>query len=82
MIYLYDKERGTLLGEINEAQLQFLIDQMEEESLEDRDYSITRMEVDYFESQGASVELLDLLRKALGARDEVIVQWSRLLRPS
>jgi hypothetical protein len=40
------------------------------------------MEVDYFESQGASVELLDLLRKALGARDEVIVQWSRLLRPS
>lgn len=82
MVYLYDKELGTLLGEINEEQLQFLIDQMEEESLEDRDYSITRMEVDYFESQGASVELLNLLRKALGARDEVIVQWSRQLRPS
>ena len=82
MVYLYDKETGTLLGEINEEQLQFLIDQMEEESLEDRDYSITRMEVDYFESQGANASMLDLLRKALGNRDEVIVQWSRQLRSS
>jgi processive 1,2-diacylglycerol beta-glucosyltransferase len=82
MVYLYDKESGTFLGEIDEAQLQFLIDQMEEETLEDRDYSITRMEVDYFESQGANARLLDLLRKALGDRGEVIVQWSRQLRSS
>jgi processive 1,2-diacylglycerol beta-glucosyltransferase len=82
MIYLYDKETGMLLGEINEEQLQFLIDQMEEESLEDRDYSITRMEVDYFESRGANAGMLNLLRKALGDRDEVIVQWSRQLRSS
>ena len=80
MVYLYDKETGSLLGEINEEELQFLIDQMEEESLEDRDYSITRMEVDYFESQRADARMLGLLRKALGTRDEVIVQWSRQLR--
>lgn len=82
MVYLYDKETGALLGEIDEEQLQYLIDQMEEETLEDRDYSITRMEVDYFESQGAKTSLLDLLRKALGNHDEVIVRWSRQPRSS
>ena len=80
MVYLFDKESGELIGQITAEQLQFLIDQMEEESLEDRDYSITRMEIDYFESQGASPELITLLRKALGGRNEVIVQWSRQMR--
>ena len=80
MVYLYDKKTGDLLGQISAEQLQFLIDQMEEESVEDRDYSITRMEIDYFETQGANPELISLLRKALGERDEVIVQWSRQLR--
>jgi hypothetical protein len=38
------------------------------------------MEIDYFESQGASPELITLLRKALGGKNEVIVQWSRQMR--
>jgi hypothetical protein len=80
MVYLFDKESGELIGQITTEQLQFLIDQLEEESLEDRDYSITRMEIDYFESQGASPELISLLRKALGGKDEVIVQWSSQMR--
>ena len=80
MVYLYDKESGELLGQISTEQLQFLIDQMEEESLEDRDYSITRMEIDYFEAQGAGTELIALLRKALDDKAEVIVQWSRQSR--
>ena len=76
MVYLYDKASGALIGDISEDQLQFLIDQMEEESLEDRDYSITQMELDYFAAQGASPQLVDLLRRALGGRDEVVVLWS------
>jgi hypothetical protein len=76
MIYLYDKSSNALIGEISEDQLQFLINQMEEESLEDRDYSITKMELDYFESQGAPRPLVELLRQALGGRDEVVVLWS------
>lgn len=80
MVYLFDKESGALIGQITPEQLQYLIDQMEEESLEDRDYSITRMEIDYFESQGAGPELIALLRKAVGGKDEVIVQWSRQMR--
>ncbi|MGH7607557.1 MAG: hypothetical protein ACREME_09470 [Gemmatimonadales bacterium] len=40
MIELRDKDGGEPLGTINERQLQFLVDQLEEESSEDRDYYI------------------------------------------
>lgn len=80
MVYLYDKMTGELLGEITDDQLQYLIDQLEEESLEDKDYSITNMEIDYFESMGAEASLLRTLRQALGSHEEVVVQWSRRLR--
>jgi len=80
MVYLYNQNTGILLGEISDEALQFLVDQLEEESLEDRDYSITKMELAYFEAQGASPQLLELLSEALGNQDEVIVQWSRKKR--
>jgi processive 1,2-diacylglycerol beta-glucosyltransferase len=80
MPYLYNQTTGILLGEISDEALQFLVDQLEEESLEDKDYSITRMELTYFESQGANPQLLEMLRGALGDHDEVIVQWSRQKR--
>ena len=38
MIRLYDKDSGAELGTITKEQLQFLVDQLEQESLEDRDY--------------------------------------------
>ena len=77
MVFLYNKTTGDLLGEIGEDDLQFLIDQMEEESMKDQDYSITNMEVSYFAEHGASNELISLLREALGEQAEVIILWSR-----
>jgi len=77
MVNLYDQKTGALLGSLTEQQLQFLIDQLEEESLEDKDYAITAMTLNYFESQGADPGLLSMLRQALGTKDEVIVRWSR-----
>jgi hypothetical protein len=77
MIKLYDNTSGKLLGEITEAQLQFLEDQLEEESLEDKDYSITPLELAYFEGKNADAQLLDLLRQALSGQDEVVIRWSR-----
>ena len=75
MIQLYNKLSGELIGEISEAQLQFLIDQLEEESIEDRDYAITTMVLDYFEGQGAEPGLLKMLRSALGAKEEISILW-------
>ena len=76
MVYLYNKNTEELLGEIDENELQFLIDQMEEESTRDQDYSITQMEIAYFTQNGASPHLISLLNGALGEQQEVIILWS------
>lgn len=77
MVNLYNKSTGDLIGEISQDELQFLIDQMEEESMQDKDYSITQMEITYFDQHGASPNLVSLLRKALGDQSEVIIIWSQ-----
>jgi hypothetical protein len=75
MIEIYNKRSGEYIGTISEEQLRFLQDQMEEESLQDMDYSITPLEVEYFLGQGADPELVDLLRSALGDKKEVVIEW-------
>jgi hypothetical protein len=74
---LYDNVSGALLGEITQDQLQFLIDQLEEESLEDKDYAITAMTLAYFQELGADPDLLKMLSQALGDKDEVVIRWER-----
>jgi len=76
MVYLYNKSTDDLIGEISESELQYLVDQMEEESMKDKDYAITNMEIAYFAEHGAESHLLTLLREALGDQNEVIILWS------
>jgi hypothetical protein len=52
MVNLYIQETGEFTGRITEEQFQFLVDQLEEETLEDRDYAITPMTVDFLVAQG------------------------------
>ncbi len=78
MIELREKETGSLIGKIGEDQLQFLIDQLEEESSEDVDYYINRDTLDMFEEEGIDKSLLEMLRRALGTRDEMEIKWARL----
>ena len=77
MITLFDNESGTRIGQISEAELQFLFKHLEEESLEDRDYYIMGATVDLLESQGADTQLVGLLRGAIGERDGVEIRWQR-----
>jgi processive 1,2-diacylglycerol beta-glucosyltransferase len=77
MIQLQDAESGAPIGPITDAQLQFLIDRLEEESPDDRDYYINRETVDGFEEEGADPALVALLRKALGEREEMEIRWTR-----
>jgi processive 1,2-diacylglycerol beta-glucosyltransferase len=77
MIHLHEKQTGRHLGILTEAQLQFLIDQLEEEWLEDQDYAITPLLIDLFKSQGADPELIAILTDALSGREEVEVAWRR-----
>jgi hypothetical protein len=77
MINLREKDTDRSLGSISEAQFQFLVDQLEEETMGDNDYAISKTLLDYFESQGADPELVSLLRNALAGRDEMDIVWSK-----
>jgi hypothetical protein len=77
MINLRDLQTGRTLGPITESQLQFLIDQLEEESPTDTDYYLNRATLDMLEQNGADAELLKILRSALGDREDMEIQWSR-----
>ena len=77
MITLYDNETGAACGAITEAQLEFLIGQLEEESTEDTDYYIDRLTLDMFQANGADAGLLAVLRQALGDREGMEIRWSR-----
>jgi hypothetical protein len=77
MIQVHEKETGVFLGTITDAQLQFLIDQLEEESTDDMDYYIDQATLDLFEEMGAEAALLALLRQALGTREGIEIVWSR-----
>lgn len=77
MVQLYDAERGARLGAISEEQLKFLVDSLEEESAEDRDYYLTGETIDMLEEDGADTQLVSLLRQALAGREGMEVRWSR-----
>ncbi len=76
MAHLYNAETGADLGELSQAQLDFLITQLEEESSSDQDYYITADTLDYFTTQGADPGLVELLRGALGSQEGIDVRWA------
>ena len=77
MVELRDKETNRVVGSITEDQLQFLIDQLEEESVEDSDYYIDGPTLEMFAEKGIDSQLLVLLRNALGDRDGMEIEWRR-----
>jgi processive 1,2-diacylglycerol beta-glucosyltransferase len=77
MIQLYDEEQGTHIGDISEDELQFLIDQLEEESSHDTDYYISAPTIEMLEESGADAGLLKLLRDALDGRSGFELRWKR-----
>jgi processive 1,2-diacylglycerol beta-glucosyltransferase len=77
MINLYEKDTNKPLGQISEAQLQYLIDHLEEEWSEDQDYAVTPLLLEYFEGLGADPTLISLLKDALGGREEIEIIWSK-----
>jgi len=76
MISLHDKESGQRIGTLSEEHLQFLIDQLEEESGSDRDYYIDEQTLELLTEAGGDDELLDMLREALDGRDGIEIEWS------
>ena len=68
MIKLYDNETDADLGSITEEQLEFLVEELVEESLDESTYNINLGGIASLEAHGAGPELIALLRRALGTR--------------
>jgi len=75
MIALYDVASGAKVGRITEPQLQALIDWMEEESIEDRDYYLTAEDCELMEEQGIDPTLITVLREALKGREDMDLRY-------
>ena len=76
MIALSRKSDNSSLGDISEDELQFLIDNLEEdEGLGDNEYNITRMTLEYLRENGISPHLASLLEAVLGDQDEVDIVY-------
>ena len=76
MIDLSNAETNQLLGTVSDADLQELMDPLEEESSDDRDYYINADTIDTLAEQ-ASPEFIEVLRSALGSSEGVEVRWER-----
>jgi len=77
VIDVYNKATDELLGSITEADLQVLVDALEEESSEDQDYYIDAATIDVIGDGRATEHLLKILRKALGEAEGVDIRWAR-----
>ncbi len=77
MIDLYNVSTNQLIGSITEADLQVLVDALEEESAEDQDYYIDIATIDVIADGRATTHLVGLLRTAVGASDGVDIRWER-----
>ena len=78
MIELRDKDTSEPLGTIDDTELQFLVDELEEESTVDQDYYLDSDTIEMLEDDGAPKSLTDLLRRILGSREGVTVLWRRV----
>ena len=77
MVKLFIKDTGAFLGTIDEADLQLLIDQLEEEDEQDTDYFINIETIDILEENGASLNLVNILNNAVGTTDGVEIAWEK-----
>jgi hypothetical protein len=77
MIKIFNKTTGEFIGRISEEELEFLADQLEEESIKDTDYYIRTETIEEFEKQGASLHLVELLRGGLRNSSAIEIRWER-----
>ena len=77
MITLRNKENNQKIGAISEEQLQFLIDQLEEEDNKDQDYYVNRDTLELLKENGADSQLIKMLTEALGSKDDLDIIWAK-----
>jgi hypothetical protein len=74
---LFEKQSGQFLGTVSDADIQSLVDQLEEEHQTDEDYFIDSATIDLLEEAGASASLVSMLRSAVGDSDGIDVRYEK-----
>ena len=77
MVKLFEKSANRYLGEISDEELQFLIDNLVEESLTDVDYYINTTMLDNLKEKGMSENLAALIQTAMGVKTEIEIRFER-----
>jgi processive 1,2-diacylglycerol beta-glucosyltransferase len=75
MIDLFDNDTQSLLGQITDSQLRFLVDNLEETDRSDRDYYLDVATLELLEEEGTDAALVQLLRDALQDREGMEIRW-------
>ena len=78
MYKLTNKLTDVVIGNITGLQLQFMINHLEEESLNDKDYWLHKSLLNTFQENGADPEVILLLTAAFGENEELEIVWEKI----
>ena len=75
MFKVFNKSTNEFIGRISQSELDFLADQLEEESIRDTDYYIRSETLEQFAADGAPAHLLDVLRGGMRSDSAIEIRW-------
>lgn len=75
MVRLFESDTEAPIGEITEAQLDFLQEELIEETIDAYTYNLSPASLDSLEKSGGDPALIAMLRKALGGRSSIEVRY-------
>jgi len=75
MVRIYDNDNESEIGSISEAQLDFLQEELVEESIDAYTFDVSGSAIDALESNGGDDTLIEMLRRALGARTSMEIRF-------
>lgn len=75
---LCDNKTRQYLGRITNHDLQFLIDDLKEESLTDADYDINRAALDLLREKGTGKDLARLIESVEGGNNDIEMAYERV----
>ena len=77
MVDLVDKETGRSAGTLTDEQFEVLESHLERESPDDQDYWFDVASLDILEGEDVDPAVVQVLRSALGEREEMELRWHR-----
>lgn len=75
MIKLYDGDSEREIGEITEAQLEVLMEQLVEETLDEYTFNVNQAVLSSLEANGVDPALVGLLKTGLGGRTSMELKY-------